>query len=90
MALFTQAFLNGTRGVVDDYSALARPWGIDLSAVSVPVRIFHGDADQMVPLRHSEELARRLPNAEMVTWAGAGHLGAVTHVADILDWLAVS
>jgi hypothetical protein len=26
----------------------------------------------------------------MVTWAGAGHLGAVTHVADILDWLAVS
>jgi pimeloyl-ACP methyl ester carboxylesterase len=90
MALFTQAFLNGTRGVVDDYSALARPWGIDLSAVSVPVCIFHGDADQMVPLRHSQELARRLPHAEMVTWAGAGHLGAVTHVADVLDWLAVS
>jgi pimeloyl-ACP methyl ester carboxylesterase len=88
MAMFTQAFLRGAHGVMDDYRAVGRPWGIDLASIRSPVRIFHGDADTSVPLRHSEELSRRIPGSELIVWPGDGHVGAVRHVDQILDWLA--
>ncbi len=88
MALFTQAFLHGAYGVVADYAAIAQPWGFDVESIESPMAIFHGDADTMVPLRHGEELANRVPHAELTVWPGAGHLGTITHVEDILDALA--
>jgi pimeloyl-ACP methyl ester carboxylesterase len=87
MALFTQAFTRGARGVIDDYVALAQPWGVDLESTRVPVTVFHGDADSMVPLRHGEELAARVPGARLTIWPGDGHLGTVAHVDQLLDAL---
>jgi pimeloyl-ACP methyl ester carboxylesterase len=87
MALFTQAFTHGAHGVVDDYVALAQPWGVALDTIRVPVTVFHGDADSMVPLRHGEELVARVPGARLKVWAGAGHLGTVAHVDQVLDAL---
>jgi pimeloyl-ACP methyl ester carboxylesterase len=87
MALFTQAFLHGAYGVVADYAAIAQRWGFDVESVRSPMAIFHGDADTMVPLRHGEELAKRVPHAALTVWPGAGHLGTITHVDDILDAL---
>jgi pimeloyl-ACP methyl ester carboxylesterase len=87
MALFTQAFLHGAHGVVADYAAIAGPWGFDVGTITTPVAVFHGDADTMVPLRHGEELAARVPGATLTVWPGAGHLGTVTHVGDVLDAL---
>jgi pimeloyl-ACP methyl ester carboxylesterase len=88
MALFTQAFLRGSRGVVDDYRALSGTWGVDFAAITVPVRIFQGTGDTMVPLKHAEALAARIPHADLVTWPEEGHLGTVNHVHEILDWIA--
>ena len=89
MALFTHAFLRGAHGVVADYAAIARPWGVAVERTEIPVAIFHGDADTMVPLRHSEELAARVPNARLTVWPGAGHLGTVGHVGEVLDAVRV-
>jgi pimeloyl-ACP methyl ester carboxylesterase len=86
MALFVRAFRSGSKGVVDDYRVIARPWGVDLAHTG-PLTIFQGDADTMVPLRHAEELAKRLPEAKLVVWPGEGHLGPITHIAEILDTL---
>jgi len=86
MRLFTLAFQHGAKGVVDDYRAIAGPWGVE-PAHQGPLTIFQGDADTMVPLRHAEALAERLPEAELVVWPGEGHLGPVTHIEDILDVL---
>ena len=88
MALFTQACTDGARGCVDDYRALSRPWDLDLAHVQVPMVIWHGDEDTMVPLRHSEQLAERVPSAELRVWPGAGHLGTISHVDEILAVLA--
>jgi len=88
MALFTNAFLKSARGVVDDYRSIAGRWGVDFDSIEPPMRIFQGTADTMVPLRHAEELAKRIPQAELVTWPGEGHLGTVSHVDEILEWLA--
>ena len=86
MRLFTRAFQNGARGVVDDYRVIAEPWGVEPGHTG-PLTIFQGDADTMVPLRHSETLAERLPGATLVIWPGEGHLGAITHIEEILDTL---
>jgi pimeloyl-ACP methyl ester carboxylesterase len=90
MALYTQAFLRGARGVIDDYRAIGQPWGVDLAAITAPVKVFQGDADPMVPVRHSQELAQRVRGAELVIWPGEGHLATVTHVREILDFLATA
>jgi pimeloyl-ACP methyl ester carboxylesterase len=87
MVMFTGAFLRGSRGVIDDYWALGQRWDIDLAGITAPVKIFQGDSDTMVPMRHAEELSRRLPGAELEIWAGEGHLGTITHIDEILDWL---
>jgi pimeloyl-ACP methyl ester carboxylesterase len=88
MALFTRAFTNGPYGVVADYAAVAQPWQCDLSVVTLPSTIWHGTADTMVPYRHAEQLAARLPKSTLHTWDGEGHLGTVRHVEEILDSLA--
>jgi pimeloyl-ACP methyl ester carboxylesterase len=90
LALFTQALAHSSAGVVADYALLARPWQVDLAGITVPVHCWHGTADTLVPLAHSEELARRLPNARVKTWPDEGHLAFITHVDEVLDDLAAT
>jgi len=52
-------------------------WDLDLSAVTAPVELLYGDADQMVPLHNGTRLAELLPNATLTVLPGAGH-GDVT------------
>ncbi|MDX6233275.1 MAG: hypothetical protein QOH68_2286 [Nocardioidaceae bacterium] len=84
MALFTEAFAQGAEGVVRDYAALALPWDLDLSAIGVPLLLFHGDADPMVPLAHSEAILAAVPTARLVVFPGEGHLALVTHIDEVL------
>ena len=54
-------------------------WGrqpaADLSRIGHPVLVANGDHDKMVPSSNSVDLARRLPNAELVLYEDAGHGG---------------
>jgi pimeloyl-ACP methyl ester carboxylesterase len=54
-------------------------WGrqapADLSRIKQPVLVANGDQDKMVPSSNSADLARRLPNAELVLYEDAGHGG---------------
>jgi pimeloyl-ACP methyl ester carboxylesterase len=56
-----------------------KAWGIqapqDLGAIRKPVLVANGDQDKMVPSSNSVDLARRLPNAELVLYEDAGHGG---------------
>jgi pimeloyl-ACP methyl ester carboxylesterase len=88
LALFTQALAHSSAGVVDDYARIARPWDVDFTAISVPVHCWHGTADTLVPLAHTESLMERLPNAQLTTWPGEGHLAFITHVREVLAAVA--
>jgi pimeloyl-ACP methyl ester carboxylesterase len=54
-------------------------WGLetpaDLSTIGQPVLVVNGDSDRMVPTKNSADLARRLPNGELVIYPDAGHGG---------------
>jgi pimeloyl-ACP methyl ester carboxylesterase len=56
-----------------------KAWGTqaqqDLGAIRTPVLVANGDQDKMVPSANSIDLARRLPNAELVLYEDAGHGG---------------
>jgi pimeloyl-ACP methyl ester carboxylesterase len=54
-------------------------WGqqtpADLGSIHQPVLVMNGDSDRMVPSKNSVDLARRLPNSQLVLYPDAGHGG---------------
>jgi pimeloyl-ACP methyl ester carboxylesterase len=56
-----------------------RTWGqkapADLSVIKQAVLVANGDADRMVPTDNTRDLAKRLPNSELVIYPNAGHGG---------------
>ncbi|MCO6008104.1 alpha/beta hydrolase [Actinoallomurus purpureus] len=54
-------------------------WGLeqshDLSVIHQPVLVANGESDRMVPSKNSADLARRVPNGELVIYPDAGHGG---------------
>lgn len=63
-------------GWVDDSIATISPWGFELDEIRVPVLLYQGSEDAMVPFGHGKWLAARLPKdvltAELVE--GEGHI----------------
>jgi pimeloyl-ACP methyl ester carboxylesterase len=65
-----------------------KAWGekrpADLSKVRQPVLVANGEDDRMVPTRNSHDLAKRLPNAQLVIYPDAGHGGIFQYHADFV------
>lgn len=57
----------------------------DLGSIKVPVLIANGDQDLMVPTENSRDLARRIPNAQLVIYEDAGHGGIFQNHADFVS-----
>lgn len=76
------------RGAVDEYLTLSDPWGFAPEDVTVPVRVFQGGDDTLVPPAWGETLAGRLPDASYVVYPGEGHFVALTRRREVLAWLA--
>ncbi len=45
-----------------------------LSEIAAPTLVMHGEADQIIPVENGRLLAQHLPNAQLITYADAGHL----------------
>ena len=57
-----------------DVALIARPWGCDLTAVKVPVLLWHGELDRNVPAACGRYLARALPNCRAAFYENEAHL----------------
>ncbi len=78
----------GVDGWLDDDLAFLAPWGFDLDEIRVPVSLWQGDADLMVPFAHGEWLAARIPGVDAHLLPGEGHLSiAVGAIEPMLDAL---
>ena len=80
---------NGVWGWVDDDLAFTRPWGFDVGEISVPVLVWYGTTDVLVPATHGEWLAANVPGCAVKLDDDAGHLGAdpEREISENMHWL---
>lgn len=82
-----QAFRQGSKGVVSDMKILYEPWGFELNQIQLPVHIWHGTADAIVPLQLAKFNLENLPNAQAHFIEGAGHFMALQYTREIFNEL---
>lgn len=85
-ALMTSEALRTAQGMVEEYRAWMRPWGFAPEDIVVPVDIWWGESDELVPREWPLELARRVPQSTLHV-CGGGHFVAHLHYAEILSAL---
>jgi pimeloyl-ACP methyl ester carboxylesterase len=84
-ASLREAFRNGGQGVADELLLLMRPWTVRLEQIQVPVRLWHGEADGIVPVAMGRYLARSIPNCRAEFIPGGGHYLAFDRIGPVLD-----
>lgn len=78
------AFVRGYGGFYDDDRAFFSPWGFDPAAIAVPVEVWYGDEDLMVPPTHGEWLGRNISTATLRHHPVEGHLSIyVNHFEEL-------
>lgn len=85
MASFREGLGSGVDGWVDDDLAFLQPWGFDLGAPArhgIPVFVWQGSADLMVPAAHGAWLAAHVPGAVPHLEPNDGHLTIVVGAVD--------
>jgi len=87
-AMFLDDLLNGSRfqmsAPLSDIILFTRHWGFEAADVEVPVHWWHGDADHIIPFRHGEHMAERLPSVKFTEIKGESHLGGLGLATEIL------
>jgi pimeloyl-ACP methyl ester carboxylesterase len=80
---------NGVYGWADDDLAFLRPWGFEISEITVPVLIRYGLTDVLVPRAHGDWLAANVPGCVVKIDDTAGHLGRdpVEEIRENMRWL---
>ncbi len=78
-------------GWLDDDLAFVKPWGFDLDEIRVPVSLWQGSLDLMVPYSHGQWLDRNIPGVHAHLREGDGHLSILLGAIDeMLDGLVDS
>lgn len=85
-AMFRAAVSTGIAGWRDDDFAFASDWGFPVEqAGQVPVAVWQGTEDLMVPPSHGAWLAGHIPGARPHLLPGQGHLTLVRGYGTVLD-----
>lgn len=72
------------QAMIDDYLVCRRPWGFDPAEVEIPVALWHGRGDRLVPLAHTLALAAAIPDCEARVDHRGGHFFYGGRLAEIL------
>jgi len=79
---------HGLYGWLDDDIAIIKPWGFSLNDIRVPVQVWQGSEDLMVPFSHGKWLAQSIPNVDAHLLNNEGHMSIlIKYISDIHEWL---
>lgn len=84
-ASFERAVTHGIEGWLEDDLAFTRQWGFDPGEVAVPVSVWHGAQDRMVPMLHAKWLAEHVDGARAHLDDDEGHLSLWSRLDPMLD-----
>ena len=76
-ASFREALRESYWGWFDDDMAMIKPWGFEVEDIRIPVHIWQGRHDRMVPYGHGEWLASHVGSAIPHLFDDQGHLSIV-------------
>ena len=79
-----EAIRQGGDGIVAELRALMNPWEFPIEKLAVPVRIWHGTEDTVVPVAAGRYLAQTIPLAEFHLVEGGGHFIALKIIKKVL------
>ena len=87
-----RALNNGIDGYIDDSLLFCKDWGFRTENIKIPVTIWQGDLDLMVPLKHAEWLIKNIPKARSKLQYGHGHISLIAEkkneiIDDLLSYL---
>ena len=85
MAGMKEAFRQGGLGAAEELLLLTRPWTFRPEDIRVPVRLWHGDADAVVPVAMGRYLAAAIPDCRAEFIPGAGHYLVFDRIGPCLD-----
>ena len=83
-------FAQGAKGAMQDLKIFQQQWEVPFGDINMPVWLWHGDRDKVVPIQHSECLARLLGNSRFICVPGEGHFSLpLLHMQRLLsDFMA--
>jgi pimeloyl-ACP methyl ester carboxylesterase len=88
MASFAEGLRPGVSGATYDGGLYAQPWGFELSEIRAPVRLWHGQADVVVPPAMTRAYIEAIPQCRANIVPGEGHFSLIfNHGHDFLaEW----
>ena len=69
-----EAFRQGNDGHYQDFMLVSRSWYLDFNKLELPVFLWHGESDTLMPISPVKTFATQIPNCEAHFIPGAGHL----------------
>jgi pimeloyl-ACP methyl ester carboxylesterase len=69
----SELYRQGGRGVYDEALVLARRWGFAPRDIGVPVHIWHGEQDEVVPVAMARYMASEIATARSSIYPSEGH-----------------
>ena len=80
----TEAYRHGLLAYAWEARLLTRPWGFALSEIRVPVRLWHGTADNSTTLAMARHMAASIAGAELTICEEEGHMLLMPRWEEIL------
>ena len=87
-----RALKNGIDGYIDDSLLFCEDWGFRPDNINIPVTIWQGNLDLMVPFKHAEWLIKHIPNSRARLEYGHGHISLIAEkkneiIEDLLSYI---